>query len=275
MRELASSGPVLIAIDDVQWLDSPSERALAFLVRRAARLPLRLLLTRRSSADAPAPLALDRAPVDVVSLRVEPLSVGDLDEAIRGRLGIQLHRPALVELHRASGGNPFYALEIVKAAALRSPSPSPEDLRVPPALGELLARRIAALSAEGRQVVLLAAAATIPSADQLERVARTAAGLEEAIGASILALDGSRVRFTHPLLGSVAYESAPPWERREAHRRLAASARDPVDRALHVAESGCTSRTRPSPPGWTRRRGSPLPGGPPRPRHALPSTRSG
>ncbi|MCC6222548.1 MAG: AAA family ATPase [Thermoleophilia bacterium] len=235
VRELPAGGPAVIAIDDVQWLDPPSERALAFLLRRASDLPLRLLLARRSDGYEPLPLGLERAPIEISRLRVGPLSAGELDEVVRARLGLQLRRPALVELHRASGGNPFYALEIVKAAAARSPSPSPDDLRVPPALGELLAGRIAALSHPGREVALLAAAATIPSADQLERIAGTPAGLEEAIGASILALDGPRVRFTHPLLGSVAYDSAAPWERREAHRRLAAAARDPVDRALHVA----------------------------------------
>lgn len=238
VRELTADRPLVVAIDDVQWLDPPSERALGFLVRRAAGVPLRLLLARRSSRDELPPLGLDRAAVELTNLRLGPLSVDELDEAVCARLGIQLHRPALLQLHRASEGNPFYALEIVKAAISRSPAPSAEDLRVPPALGDLLAGRIQSLSPAGRDAVLLAAAATTPSAGLLERAAGTSAGMVEASETSILALDGSRVRFTHPLLGSVAYESAPPWERREAHRRLAVTVRDPVERALHLAS--CT-----------------------------------
>src|SRR6266540_2849844 len=53
LRELASSTRLLVAIDDVQWLDSASALVLQFAARRLEHEPVRLLLTVRSDRDAP------------------------------------------------------------------------------------------------------------------------------------------------------------------------------------------------------------------------------
>jgi DNA-binding CsgD family transcriptional regulator len=160
-------------------------------------------------------------------LRVGPLSVGDLDRLLAASLGLRWARPRLAELHRATSGNPFYALEIARAAG-DGPIAVPESLR------DLVEARLEALSPTGREAVHLAAAALQPSTSLVEAAAGGTAGLAEASASGVLVLEGERIRFAHPLLASTAYGSMPPWERRDVHRRLAAAATG-EERARHLA----------------------------------------
>lgn len=237
VRELAREEAVLIAIDDVQWLDPASSSVLEFVARRVVDLPVSFLVTRRSAREATPPLGLARAfeRKRLVVFQVGPLPVGDLDRLLRASLDLCLPRPRLLELSRISGGNPLYALEIARVAAHDPGSPETVALSVPESLGALLRARLETLSAEANDAILLAAAASHPTAGLIERAAEHAEGLCQALHRAILALDGPRLRFAHPLLASVAYEAAFPWQRREAHRRLAMAADEPEERARHLA----------------------------------------
>jgi DNA-binding NarL/FixJ family response regulator len=215
---LRGAAPLLVAVDDVQWLDTPTEHVLAFALRRLADAPARVLATCRGAL----PGWLREA------VEVGPLGVGELGALLKDRLGLELARPRLLELHRACGGNPFYALEIGRGLPASGP------LRVPESLGELLRRRLEALPAGAREAALLTAASTQPTWTLIERAAGGTEGLAEAVDAGVLRLDGDRVRFSHPLHGSVAYSSAAPWERRSAHRRLADTAPDADERAQQL-----------------------------------------
>lgn len=62
LRQLASSGPVTVALDDVQWLDGPSAAALAFALRRLGDDDVRFVLARRATGETALPLGLDRHP---------------------------------------------------------------------------------------------------------------------------------------------------------------------------------------------------------------------
>jgi DNA-binding CsgD family transcriptional regulator/tetratricopeptide (TPR) repeat protein len=229
LLEVAREEPLLLAIDDVQWLDGPTAHVLEFALRRLADRPVRLLIARRSDREQPPPLGLARALHGgrLEALRVGPLSVGDLDRLLAASLGLRWPRPRLVELHRASGGNPFYALEIARAAGA-GPIAVPESLR------DLVQARLEALSPAARDAVSLAAAALQPTSSLVEAAAGDPAGLAEATAGGVLVLEGERIRFAHPLLASTAYGSAAPWERRDVHRRLAAVATG-EERARHLA----------------------------------------
>jgi DNA-binding CsgD family transcriptional regulator len=234
---LAAEGPLVIAVDDLQWLDAPSEHALEFALRRLADTPTRVLVAKRTEQGLPPHLGLDRAPLAemVADVELEPLPATEVGALLNDRLGLTLPRPRLLELHAACGGNPFYALEI---GQMLLQSPGWDDLStlpVPESLGDLLRRRLDALSSGARDATLLAAASTQPTALLLERAAGGSTGVAEAVRESVLRLDDERVRFSHPLLASVAYGSATPWERRAAHRRLAEAATDPVERGRHLA----------------------------------------
>jgi DNA-binding CsgD family transcriptional regulator len=228
---LSLDGPLLLAVDDVQWIDPPSERVLEFALRRLTDAPIRVLLTRRSEQVLPAPLGLDRALQHggFRSQRLGPMTLGELSDLLSQRCGLRLPRPQLVRLRKVSGGNPLFALEIARTA-------TGSDFRVPPHLTAALEERLASLPPAGREAALIAAAAGRPTSTLVERAAGSSDGLAAAIEADVLSLAGDRIRFTHPLLASVAYDSAPPWERREAHRRLAEVASG-EERALNLARA--------------------------------------
>jgi predicted ATPase len=119
LRALAADRPVVVAVDDVQWLDPPSAATLAFALRRLRTEPVGFLLTRRT--PSPSPLGLDRPPAEITVTRqpVGPLSLAALQRLLRTRLGEVLPRPALRRVHDAAGGNPFFALELARALSGR------------------------------------------------------------------------------------------------------------------------------------------------------------
>jgi len=232
----AERGRLLLAIDDVQWLDPPSESALAFVVRRLAGVAAGVLAARRSGEPLPAPLGLDRAlGARLASVRVGPLSLGELDVVLRSSLGVGLSRPKIGRLHRACGGNPLYALEIARLAG--EEAGGDEALPVPPQLGSVLAERVRLLPEEARSAALLASAALQPTVRLVERASGGSSGLAQAVEHDVLAVDRDRLRFTHPLLAAATYAAAPPWERREAHARLAGAADGALERAHQLARA--------------------------------------
>jgi DNA-binding CsgD family transcriptional regulator len=239
LRRAAERNPLLIAIDDTQWLDAPTGEVLEFAFRRLSEPSVRVLVARRSDGEQPLPLGLDRppAPRELTHLRMGPLALDDVGRIMGEQLGLHLSRPRVVEVHRACGGNPFYALEIGRALLDAGPLADGDPLPVP-VRGALLRRRLAALSDEGRLAALLAAASVHPTATLVEQAAGDLGGITEAVDAGLLEVEGDRVRFTHPLLATATYSAAPPWERREAHARLArAATTDRLEHAHHLARS--------------------------------------
>jgi DNA-binding CsgD family transcriptional regulator len=236
LRALSSQGPVLIAVDDLQWLDPSSAAVLTFAVRRLGAAPVRLLLTRRSGVGANT--LTSTGDVAVRHEAIGPLSVEQLGRLIATQTDTLLTPARLVELHATSGGNPYFALEILRALRERAtPLDSGEPLPVPSDVAALLRRRITRLSTTALEAAQLTATSPQRTATSVARVLGDDHGLREAIAAGILELDGERLSFTHPLLGSVVYADLDPQLRREIHQRLAAAAEDPDERALHLARA--------------------------------------
>ena len=211
LTALAAEQPVLVAVDDVQWLDPASERALGFVARR---LPSRLglLLTLRAEAGGVVPLELDRALAEDRLERIAPgpLSLAALHHLLSGRLGMSLARPTLARLAAACGGNPFFALEIARALARAGEERTFDDpLPVPSALQELVASRVRALSTTAKEVVLVTAMLSRPTVATVARAlvprGTADAALAEAQKAGVLVAERGRIGFTHPLLASAIY----------------------------------------------------------------------
>jgi len=122
LAEVSSLGPVVVAIDDVQWLDSSSARVLEFAARRLEDRRVGFLLSLR--AGNPPALGLDRVlereRLEVI--RVGPMSAGALHQLIKARLGATFSRAELLRIHRATGGNPFFGLELA-TSLLREDGP--------------------------------------------------------------------------------------------------------------------------------------------------------
>jgi DNA-binding NarL/FixJ family response regulator len=231
VSELAANGPVLIALDDTQWLDVPSSAAIEFALRRLGEQRVCLLASMRTEGIPPTFVsALDHGRVH--RLELGPLSVAALQRIVADRLGVAFPRPALIKLVGASKGNAFYALEIARLLAERDPAtwtgaplPVPDDLRT------LVQRRIARLPRRTRDELLRVAAlarATTPLVDVDVLAPAEAAGLVT------IALDG-QTDFTHPLFASAVYGSASAQERARVHREIATVVDDAEERARHLA----------------------------------------
>jgi DNA-binding CsgD family transcriptional regulator len=229
LRELA---PVLVAVDDVQWLDPGSAAALAFAVRRAGDDSIRFLLTQRTERRGDAlPLELDRVEPGPDVLELGALSLGALQQLVRARLDVSFPRPVLVRVHETSRGNPLLALELARALERRDlPVEAGEPLPVPPVYEELVRERVAELPAETREALLEVAALSHATLDVISVDA-----LAPAFEAEMLERDGRRVRFSHPLFAAAVYAQAAPHRVRAVHARLAQRVRDPEERARHLA----------------------------------------
>jgi DNA-binding CsgD family transcriptional regulator len=241
LRVLADPGPVLVAVDDLQWLDVSSAAVLQVALKRLRDERVGLLATVREPDDARPPELERLLPEERLErLRLAPLSLGALHHLLRGRLGTDLPRPELTRLHQAAGGNPFFALELgrelVRADTGRG---ARQSLRVPRSLQELLGGRLARLPAETRDVLVYASALARPTVELLTAACGEAAlvgeALDDAVHASVVELDGPGLRFAHPLLASISYEQAPPSRRADVHRALADAVTDPEERARHLA----------------------------------------
>jgi DNA-binding CsgD family transcriptional regulator len=232
VRALARSAPVLIAVDDVQWLDAPSARVVSYVARRLHDERVGLLLTQREGTTSSF-----RVDGEVTHLVIPPLTLGALHEVVREQLGVALPRPALARLLRASGGNPFFALEIVRA--LDGEVPIASELPIPSTLRELVAERVAALPSGAREAVLATFALSRPTPTAVEAALRAAnrsqSGLADALDAGALEVRHELVQLGHPLVGSTLYDSLAPAKRRALHARLAALVTEPEEHARHRA----------------------------------------
>ncbi len=242
LRLLAAAAPVIVAVDDAQWLDGPSARVIGFAARRLATAPIGMLVSLRTETEgSAAPLGLDRWLPESRLHRAAlgPLSLAAIHQLVRRRLGPALPRHTLVRLYGASAGNPFFALEMARAVLrLKGPLPPDQPLPVPDTLGGLIRDRLSLLPDGAQRALLYAAALSHPTVELVRAAAGSVAaarGLQTARQAGIVDLAGQRVQFSHPLLASVLYSGASPEQRRRLHRRLAGVVSDPEERARHLA----------------------------------------
>jgi DNA-binding CsgD family transcriptional regulator len=237
VERLAADGPLVLAVDDVQWLDTPSAAVLSFAARRVSEVPVALLLSWRTAGGEAVPLELDRAAIGdgLERLAVRPLSLGAVQRLVQDRLGFLPPRPALRRLHDLSGGNPFFALELGRALRDGVLSLEPGE-RLPVALDELAGARVRGLSDDAQRALAAAAALTQPT---LALVGAVSGGgrdaLDEAERAEVISVRDGRIRFAHPLLASSAYAGIDASARRELHASAADHVHDPEERARHLA----------------------------------------
>ena len=240
VERLAASAPVLIAIDDAQWLDRSTAESLAFTARRTRTLPVGVLAATRSIADG-VPLGLDRLPeaprLDVV--RPGPLSLAGVQRTIRDRLGVTFARPVLARIEHDSGGNPFYALQIAEALASTGTAPrAGEVLPVPDTLERLVLNRVERAEHTVRSVVeALAVLGPALPADVVALLGDPdgAAWVDAAWRSGLVEADGDRLALAHPLIASLTASAMPASRRRDLHRAAATIVRDPEARAGHLA----------------------------------------
>lgn len=221
LSALAASSPVLVAIDDVQWLDASSLAALAYAGRRLRTEPVAFLLTRRTGA------ARDELVPEEHVLSLGPLPREPFRALLRERAGPSLAPGRLERLYAWAGGNPLHGLELAQA---RTRGPHAD-------LTALVAGRVAAVSSDARTALLAVALASNPDHGVLLRALGAGAGaaVAELERADLVVSRGARLRAAHPLVAQGAVETAGPAELREVHRRLASAVDGQEEQARHLA----------------------------------------
>ena len=235
LRALAERRPVLVAIDDLQWLDPASTAVLLYALRRSSDGRVRALLAHRAQAgdDPTSRLRTVLSPTTVDELVVGPLSLGAVHALLRSRLDFSPSRPLLRRIHDAADGNPFFALELGRAIQRRGGRlESGEALPVPEDLTRLVEQRLAELPHDTREALVAAAALPRPT---VAFVARSPAALEPAVAAQVIQVEGDKIRFAHPVFASVLYAGMSSTDRRQLHRRLAQLVESSEERARHLA----------------------------------------
>ncbi|OBG30690.1 AAA family ATPase [Mycolicibacter heraklionensis] len=244
VERLSARSPVLLAVDDAQWLDPSSRAVLGFTARRLSK-NVGLLVTVRVEQSNLADLAqwlTFRNPAIATRVRMGPLSVEGVHDLIAARWGGTLPRPALNRVHRISGGNPMFALELARAE-LDAPGAAAD---LPDSLAALVSSRVQSLGDDAFAVLLAAACSASPTTEELSRATtlssqRVVESIEACEKLGVATLDGHRVRFAHPLYANGVAASASAKRRRATHRALAGVVADRTLRARHLALAASTS----------------------------------
>jgi DNA-binding CsgD family transcriptional regulator len=230
----AEDGPLLVAVDDMQWSDDPSLSWLGYLARRIGDLPLVLVLGLRSGDPGGERAELAQLVGDGAARRLVlgPLSAGAVGEIVRRELDEGAAEAFCAAVSDLSGGNPLFVHELLAAArqeglAPRDESVSALGLVAPAAVGASVLARLRRLGAEpgalARAVAVLGGGAEVAVAALLADLDPAAAELTaDRLAASQILARSRPLEFFHPLIGAAVLEDMPLGARRVAHRRAAA-----------------------------------------------------
>ncbi|BFU47575.1 AAA family ATPase [Krasilnikovia sp. MM14-A1004] len=256
LRRAAARQPVLIAIEDLQWLDEATAAQLAFALRRLTDVPVSTLATLRTASalsdvedeslrrDAAARRLRDSHAGDPpVVVTLGPLPPSALGALLSRRLGLELTPGEVDRMHAQTGGNPFWALQTgaeVRAGGLHDPIP------VPHSLAEAVGARLRRLGDDAQTVLTVVAAlagGSLPTVlDALSgQLADPARAVDDAVRAGAVVEAAGALHPAHPLLGSAALAALPPARRRDLHLRLADLVGDIERRARHLVAASAGS----------------------------------
>ncbi len=241
LTALSLTGPIMVAIDDVQWLDDASATVLSHSFRRPVGAESLLLSRRVGDPEVDDSVRGSRTPLELPDW-VEPLPLRALDRddviaLVSARWPKMVGSPMATSIAELSAGNPFLADELGRANHRKRPTDQPE---VPSTLTAAPEARVRDLSPQSREIILLAALAAQPT---LVMVAAASpfgpsdafyAATVEAIDAGVIEVSGDTVRFRHPLYATAAVAISGGAATRAAHAWLASVATDPEQIAVHL-----------------------------------------
>ncbi|MFH8443240.1 AAA family ATPase [Streptomyces sp. NPDC018026] len=242
LTRASENRPVLVLVDDAQWLDQVSLQTLEFVARRLLAEAVVMAFAvrdpegRSALAGLPA-MRLDGLDTSAAGLLLETAVGGRLEKRVRNRFVTEMH------------GNPLALLEFSRGRSAAELAYGLDSSNHPAARGTVANRverdfadRLGALPEATRTLLLIAAAEPVGDAGLLVRAAASLDIVPYAAPAKAAGLIefGESIRFRHPLVRSAVYHGAEPEERRAAHRALA-EATDPVldpdRRAWHAAQA--------------------------------------
>lgn len=236
LSRLADDRPLLVVVDDAQWLDRPSAEAIAFVCRRIVADPIAVLVGTRPTDGTS---LLDAA---VPRLDLDGLSVEAVEHLLRVHAGDVVTPETAQQVHRLTLGNPLAVTEVAGRVDQLDRLPPPTPITVPERLLRGYDQWLQSLPADTRRALLVAAVAegdALVTEQALPTMGTTLAALGAAEDAGLVSLAPGRVEFRHPLVRASAYATASASQRRAAHRAVAAV--QPPEawerRAWHLAEA--------------------------------------
>jgi DNA-binding CsgD family transcriptional regulator len=240
VRALSRDRPVLIAVDDLHWLDEGTSRILDHVARRLEVETVGFLVTVRGPAGDVLGIDLSSLPGGRVGeVELAPLPDDELDRIVGEHVPGQPSPHSIDELHALAAGNPFFAIEIARSSIRGEVAPTGQRLPIPKSLkDDLLRHRVARLPDQAREALFVASALSRPTVDLV--TAAMGAGsagpdLEPAVRLDLIEVQGGEIRFTHPLFASAIYSDGARDRRHRLHRRLAEIVEDPEQIARHRA----------------------------------------
>ena len=232
---LADHAPLLVSVDDCQWVDRDSLRFLAYLAQRIEGLPVAMLLAGRppdaAATDGESLWAQVASRPEAGVLHPQPLSQSASVAMARDRLGADAAEEFCRACHRATGGNPLFLRELLSALDAAGVAPSSgaaSDVQAvgPAAVGRFVLHRLATLGPAATE--LARAVAVLGDDSELELAARVS-GLSEdsarAVADDLVRADifarVERLGFVHPIVRAALYEDLAPGEREARHAAAA------------------------------------------------------
>ena len=221
LERLAARRPVVLILDDLHWADSASVELISYLLRHPPQAEVILALALRQTHGDRYSIVEGSAlqsPAEIESIELVPLGV----DGMRTLVGDDAER-----VHHLSGGNPFYALEIVRAGLMNyDVAPSRHSLDVPRSVAHAVERELAEVSIGAR--IVAASAAVIGDPFDVDILASSVERSEDEVMQAIDELVlcdlirettvPRRFEFRHPIVRSAVYASNSPSARVSTHR---------------------------------------------------------
>src|SRR5216683_1703863 len=236
--DAADAGPVVLIVDDAQWLDRSSMGALAFIARRLESEPVVLVAAVRAGHATP----LDGA--HLPSLDLERLSASAAAKLLDQRAP-ELHPILRARVLSEAAGNPLALVELARTATNAAGdheriAPAPTTLTA--RLEQAFASRLRDLPPVTRTALLVAALDSRLSLEEMVRCIRllqqmpvSGDTLEPAVEAGLVEVIDGEMRFRHPLIRSAVRQTAGHRQRQATYAALATVVDDPERRLWHRA----------------------------------------
>jgi DNA-binding CsgD family transcriptional regulator len=247
VANLSEATPLLLLVDDLHWADSQTARWLGYLAPRVGELPVLVLAAAREGEGDSLPAMLD----DMASVTLVPLAPLGIDEVatlVRDQFGQAADREFAAACHSATGGNPFLAIELLRASAADGIAPTRQNASALHQLGSTDVGRsiLIRLGRLGEPARRVATAVAVLGADAEIRHVVALSGLSseqvlvawDVLARTQILQPQQPLEFIHPIVRSAVYSEIPPGERTRAHRHAAgilhADGADPQHVAAHA-----------------------------------------
>jgi DNA-binding CsgD family transcriptional regulator len=222
LSRVAEERPILLTLDDIQWVDQSSLDAVLFAARRFSADRIAVLLAARDGFVSADLLRSFRR------IGLDGLIGPDAATLLRRSAGGPIAEQVAVKLHGATRGNPLALTEISRVLAgdqLAGLAPIEEPLTVGTAVEQAFARRLVRLPEGDRRALVIVAVSSSEAIDVIASALRAAdmdiSALERSEDEGLISIADGRVLFDHPLIRSVVHQMARPSARRAAHRAVA------------------------------------------------------